>query len=114
MVFYPNATIKIAGLTVTKNAEGTKIKKYNFENPLESIRADVQPNVLTKEQIEIYGIDERTAETKKVFFTDAVNMKAGNRAQVVYDNGSTEVYNICPVNKWRVHCEALLIPVGNE
>lgn len=114
MVHYPNAVIDVASLTTTRNSEGTKIKTYDFESPLESFSADVQPNTLTKEQIDLYGIDTKTAHTKKCFFTSASYMIAGNRARVTYASGKQEVYNICPMNEWRVHCEALLIPVENE
>lgn len=114
MVFYPNATVEIAGLSVAKNTEGTKIKTYDFSTPLESFRADVQPNTLTQSQIDLYGINEKTAETKKCFFTSASYMVSGNRAKVTFDDGTIEYYNICPMNKWRVHGEALLIPVENE
>ena len=41
-------------------------------------------------------------------------MTTGNRVEVDYNDGTVEYYNICPVNKWRMHCEALLIPVENE
>lgn len=114
MVHYPNATVDIALWGTTTNDEGTKISEYNFANPVASFRADVQPNTLTKEQIELYGIDTKNAHTKKMFFDDAVNLQSGNRAKVAYDDGTTEYYNICPMNKWRVHSEALLIPVENE
>lgn len=114
MVHYPNATIDIAELTVTKNSEGVKVKEYDFESPLDSFRADVQPNTLTQEQITVYGINTRTAKTKKIFYTKSDYMVAGNRARVTFDDGKIELYNICPVNEWRVHCEALLIPVENE
>lgn len=114
MVHYPNATLSVAKLTNTVNAEGTRIQEYDYTHPLESFRADVQPNTLTKEQIDLYGINEKTAETKKCFFTSASYMTSGNRVKVDYDDGVTEYYNICPVNKWRVHCEALLVPVENE
>lgn len=115
MVLYKNALLKVATLTTTKNAEGTKIKTYDFTNPLSSFRADVQPNTLTKEQIDLFGINTKTAKTKKVFY-EGYNayMKAGNRVQVNYDNGAVEVYNICPVNEWRNHSEVLLVPVENE
>lgn len=115
MVLYKNALLKVATLTTTKNAEGTKIKTYDFTNPLSSFRADVQPNTLTKEQIDLYGINTKNAKTKKIFF-DGFNqfMQAGNRVQVNYDNGAVEVYNICPVNEWRNHSEVLLVPVENE
>lgn len=114
MVHYPNAIIDVAGLTTTTNDEGTKIKTYDFDNPLESFSADVQPNTLTQAQIDLYGINVKTAKTKKCFFTSASYMTAGNRARVTYENGRQEVYNICPMNEWRVHSEALLIPVENE
>lgn len=114
MVHFPNATIKVAEMTTERNDEGTLIEEYDFETPIGTFRADVQPNTLTKEQMELYGIDEKTAHTKKVFFTSSGVMTTGNRVEVDYNDGTVEYYNICPVNKWRMHCEALLIPVENE
>ena len=116
MVFFKNATLYISALTSTKNSEGTKIKKYDFENPLETLRADVQPNVLTTAQIELYGLDSKRANTKKCFceMSEGSFMTIGNRAKVVFDDGTTEYYNIQPVNVWRLHKEFLLIPVENE
>lgn len=114
MVHFPNARIDVAVLTVTTNAEGTQIKTFDFTTPIDSFVADVQPNVLTKEQIELYGINEKTANTKKAFYTRSAFMLAGNRAKVTYNDGTTEYYSICPQNVWRVHSEALLIPVENE
>ena len=117
MLLFPNATVYVAGLTTTKNSEGTKIKTYDFEKPLETFSADVQPNVLTKAQIELYGINEKTANTKKCFcdITSGEFMTSGNRAKVIYNkDGKAEIYNIQPVNVWRWHKEFLLIPVENE
>lgn len=114
MVHYPNAVIDVACVSVVRNSEGTKIKKYDFDNPLESFNADVQPNTLTQAQIDLYGINTKNAKTKKCFFTSASFMLAGNRARVTYASGMQEIYSICPVNEWRVHSEALLIPVENE
>lgn len=116
MLFFPNATIYVSDLKTIKNQEGTKIKTYDFDNPLESFRCDVQPNVLTSAQIELYGINSKTANTKKCFINleDGKYMTLGNRAKVVYDNNSVEIYNIQPINVWRFHKEFLLIPVENE
>lgn len=116
MLLFPNATIYVSTLTVTKNDEGTKIKKYDFENPLENFQSDVQPNVLTKAQIDLYGINAKTANTKKCFcdIKSGAFMTPGNRAKVVYENGTVEYYNIQPVNSWKFHKEFLLIPVENE
>lgn len=116
MLFFPNATVYISDLKVEKNAEGTKIKTYDFENSLESFRCDVQPNTLTSAQIELYGINAKIANTKKCFI-DIENgqfMVLGNRAKVEFDDGMIEYYSIQPVNVWRFHKEFLLIPVENE
>ena len=116
MLLFPNATIYVSNLIVTKNKEGTKIKKFDFENPLENFRADVQPNVLTHAQIELYGLNSSTANTKKCFIDlkSGSFMKIGNRAKVVFDGGDVKFYNVQPVNTWRFHKEFLLIPVENE
>lgn len=117
MLLFPNATIYVSTLTVKKNSEGTKIKKYDFENPLENFQADVQPNVLTKAQIDLYGINAKNANTKKCFcdISSGEFMAPGNRAKVVYNkSGAVEIYDIQPVNLWRFHKEFLLIPVENE
>ena len=114
MVHYPNARIDIAVLSVTTSDEGTRIKAYDFTTPIDSFSADVQPHVLTREEIQLFGIDEKTANTKKAFYTRSSFMLAGNRAKVTYADGTIEYYNICPQNEWRVHSEALLVPVENE
>lgn len=116
MLFFPNATVYISDLKSIKNAEGTKIKTYDFEKPLESFRCDVQPNVLTSAQIELYGLTAKKANTKKCFINleDGNYMLPGNRAKVVYDDNTVEIYDIQPVNVWRFHKEFLLIPVENE
>lgn len=114
MVHFPNARIDVAVLSTTTNAEGTLIKTYDFTTPIDSFEADVQPNVLTKEQVELYGINQKTAETKKAFYTKSAFMLAGNRVKITYNDGRVEYYNVCPQNVWRVHSEALLIPVENE
>ena len=116
MLFFPNATIYISDLKTVKDDEGNKIKTFDFENPLESFRVDVQPNTLTSAQIELYGISAKTANTKKCFvdIENANNMVLGNRAKVIYDDEKVEYYDIQPVTSWRFHKEFLLIPVENE
>lgn len=113
MLFFQNATVYIAQLTTTKNSEGTKIRTYDFDNPLETFRADIQPNTLTQYQIQLYGIDSKTSNTKKCFYENANYMLPGNVAKVVMDSGSEKLYTIQPVNEWPNHCEALLIPMEN-
>lgn len=116
MLFFPNATIYVVEETTEKNKEGTKIKKYDFENPLEEFPADVQPNALTTAQIQLYGLNSKTANTKKCFtdLENGLSMKIGNRVKVEYDDGMVEIYDVQPLNSWRFHKEFLLIPVENE
>lgn len=113
-VMYKNATVYVAGETVRKNREGTKIKSYDFENPLEAFRADVQPNALSEAEVEMYGITEKKAGVRKMFFDHARWLKRGNRAKVQYDDGDSQIFYIEPVNRWRGHGECLLVPVENE
>lgn len=116
MLFFPNAIIYVSDLKIIKNKEGTKIKTYDFDNPIEIMSADVQPNTLSSEQIELYGINSKNAHTKKCFIKndDGKYMVLGNRVQVKYNSGEVEYYNIQPINIWRFHKEFLLIPVENE
>ena len=121
MLFFPNATIYVSELTTTKNDEGTVIKTFDYDNPIEVFRADVQPNVqynfLTEVNLKAYGFDQKMAYTKKCYTHahDGNSMKVGNRVKVVYDNGDPDdYYNIEPINFWRNHKEFLLLPVENE
>ncbi|MBR5775675.1 MAG: hypothetical protein IKY42_05385 [Bacteroidaceae bacterium] len=114
VVMYKNATVSVASETVKKNREGTKIKFFDFDNPLEVLRADVQPNTLTTAEIQLYGLDEKKAGTKKMFFNGGQYLLRGNRCRVAFDDGRIEVYGIEPVNRWNNHGEVLLIPVEHE
>ena len=100
LLLFPNATIYVSDLKTVKNDEGTKIKTFDFENALESFRCDVQPNTLTSSQVELYGLDAKTANTKKCFtnMESGSSMVLGNRAKVEYDDGSVEYYNIQKTN----------------
>ena len=89
-------------------------KIYHSLRVMEASKKIAENLNLTKEQIDLYGINEKTAHTKKAFYTKSSFMLAGNRARVTYNDGRVEYYNICPQNVWRVHSEALLVPVENE
>lgn len=114
MILFPNCTVYVAEKRTVKNSEGTKINTYDFENPLETFRADVQPNNLTQYQIELYGINSKTADTKKLFFDHSEHLQPGNRVKVVEDDGDERIYDFHVTNKWRFHKEVLLVPVENE
>lgn len=116
MLFFPNAEIIVPSMSSCKNSEGSVIRKFDFEEPLESFRADVQPNSLSSAQIELYGINSRNANTKKCFsdLKDGSFITAGCRIKVIFDDGENGFFTAQPANKWRTHREFLLISVENE
>lgn len=114
MVMYKNATIFVFSETVRKNKEGTKIKTFDYENPLRSFRADVQPNTLTESELKLYGINEKKAKTRKAFLEIGEIIEDNTRVKVETDEGENGIYTVAPLNKWRRHSEVLLIPVENE
>lgn len=112
MVRYKNATVTILTESTTVNDEGDVITSYA---EVETIKGDVQPHVLTKDEVALYGIDTKSAVRR--FFYDGVhpNVKSGNRAQVASDlTQATDVFSIMPVSAWPRHGECLLVPVENE
>ena len=80
------------------------------------MRIDVQPNALTQAELLQWGLSNRAADVKKIFFDYSVNIAINNRAAIVtdYDGGSTIYYEIKGVNQWPCHIEAILVPVIGE
>lgn len=110
MVLYKNENVIIAEKTMTKNSDGVRIATYDFDtNPKATFMADIQPLSLSQSDIQIYGINTKNANVKKMFFENNDEVKIGNRAKA----GST-VYEIKGLNKWRTHYEAILVPIENE
>jgi hypothetical protein len=106
---------------MTKNSEGTKIKLFGYQQspvvaPIESFRADVQPYRLTEANLEQWGLSNKDADAKKMFYDEiSVNIKINNRVSVVSDfDNSLIYYDIKGTNPWPTHMEAILIPVQGE
>lgn len=109
MVLYINETVLLAQKTQVKNSDGVRISTYDFATPKATLMADVQPYALTQSDIQIYGINTKSANTKKMFYVNNDNVEIGNRAKI-----GSAVYEIKGVNKWRTHYEAILVPIENE
>lgn len=114
MVRYHNARISVAVQSVTKRKDGVKVKAYDFDNPIFSGLADIQPNTLTTAQIELFGISAKNALTKKCFVNKPFPPFPIDARCKVEDSEGVKVYSIAPVNIWRDHAEFLLIPIENE
>jgi len=112
---YKNATIYIYAPTIAKNAEGDAIKTWGT-TPVETIRADVQPKTLTDAQYQSWGISDRNADTKIVFYERADQIKVNNRAKVVSDfpGEPSGFFEIKVPNHWPRHGECILVPVQGE
>ena len=120
MVRYKNATVRFYPPVKAQNDEGTVISSYGYLTTpktaaAEVIRADVQPHRLTEGEITLYGLDDDSADTRRMFYDSAQYAAFGNRAEVVSDiDGSTKYFNVKPVNVWPNHGECLLVPVTGE
>ena len=113
MVLFVNATVKIKGLTTTVNDEGDTISSYT---DICSFNADVQPAKLSEGDIALYGLNDKKAEIKKMFYNGYYAcMTQGARAEVTSRlDKTTRIYTVEPVNTWPRHGECLLVPVENE
>ena len=116
-----NATVSIYVPTLAPNDEGTTVKTWGYKKTIpdaasEVIRADVQPAKLSLAEVETYGLSNRNADIKKMFFGTSIYANINNRAYVVSDfPGEPAIYyEIKGSNHWPIHGEALLVPVIGE
>ena len=113
MVRYINAVVTVYAEQNTQNADGDYITDFVS---VETIEGDVQPHALTEDEIKTFGLSQMKGQVKLFLYNGLhPNVKAGNRATVQSElTGTTDVYNIMPVNCWSSHGECLLVPVENE
>lgn len=110
MVLYKNELVIVALKTTAINSDGVLIGDYDYDDtPKAIIYADVQPLELTQATIELYGLNKKTADAKKMFFDKDDNILIGDR--VLVDDTQFEVKGL---NKWRGHYEAILVTIENE
>jgi hypothetical protein len=117
-----NATVSIYVPVAAQNGEGDPIKTWGYKKtptpdaPAESIRCDVQPKSLTEAECLAWGISDRNANAKLVFFSRSVYIAINNRMKVVSDfpGEGAEYYEIKGVNRWAIHGEAVIVPVQGE
>jgi hypothetical protein len=71
---------------------------------------------MTEDEVKAYGISISRGNVRLFLYNGYhPNVKVGNRASVQSDfTGTTEIFNIMPINAWSKHGECLLIPVENE
>lgn len=113
VVRFINATVTILAESATLDDEGDYIAEWT---EVETIKGDVQPHSLTEDEMKAYGISTSKGNIRKFFYNGIhPNVKVGNRASVDSKfTGTTEIFNIMPINAWSNHGVCLLIPVENE
>ena len=113
MVRYNNAVVTIFAETTEVDEAGDVITEWT---QAEVIEGDVQPHILTEDEIKAFGISTLKGNTRLFLYNGFhENIKAGNRASVLSSfTGKTELFNIMPINAWSKHGECLLVPVENE
>jgi hypothetical protein len=116
---YKNALVKIYVPIMAKNSEGTLVKTWGYKtgaDPIETQVCDVQPARLTESQVQLYGISDREANTKKCFFVNSPNFTINNRAFIhSFFKGQKDGYfEIRGDNPWGNHGECLFVPIIGE
>ncbi|MBO7713770.1 MAG: hypothetical protein J6S85_09390 [Methanobrevibacter sp.] len=113
MVRFHNAVVTILTESNTIDDAGDYIAEWT---QAEVIEGDVQPHILTEDEIKAFGISTLKGNTRLFLYNGFhENIKAGNRASVLSRfTGKTELFNIMPINAWSKHGECLLVPVENE
>lgn len=113
MVRFINAVVTILGETTSIDDSGDCISEWSA---VEVIKGDVQPHSMTEDEVKAYGISTSRGNVRLFLYNGYhPNVKVGNRASVQSDfTGTTEIFNIMPINAWSRHGECLLIPVENE
>jgi len=116
-----NATVSVYIPVITTNSKGTPEKQWGYKQspvvaPVEILKADVQPKVLSSTQIMQYGLTDRDCNAKLMYFEFCSNIVENRRVYVVSDfpNELPRYYEIKGVNMWSIHGECLLIPVQGE
>ena len=113
MVRFHNAVVTILTESNTIDDAGDYIAEWTQS---EVIEGDVQPHILTEDEVKAFGISTLKGNTRLFLYNGFhESIKAGNRASVLSSfTGKTELFNIMPINAWSKHGECLLIPVENE
>lgn len=119
---YQNATLSVYVPTNTYNSEGDPIKTWGYKvtptpvAPAEIIRCDVQPKKLSEAECLAWGISDRNANAKLVFFSRSGYIALTTRVKVVSDfpGEGTDYYEVKGVNRWPRHGEAVIVPVQGE
>jgi hypothetical protein len=115
-----NATAVIYAPTITKNNEGTPIKAWSYKTSTpvscETLRVDVQPHRLSEVEVLQWGLSNKSADTKKMFFGFSTATIVNNRVFVLSDMTGEPgcYYEIKGTNHWSFHGETLLVPVQGE
>ena len=113
MVRFHNAVVTILTESNTIDDAGDYIAEWT---QAEVIEGDVQPHILTEDEVKAFGISTLKGNTRLFLYNGFYeSIKAGNRASVLSSfTGKTELFNIMPINAWSKHGECFLIPVENE
>ena len=113
MVRFHNAVVTILTESNTIDDAGDYIAEWT---QTEVIEGDVQPHILTEDEVKAFGISTLKGNTRLFLYNGFhEKIKAGNRASVLSSfTGKTELFNIMPINAWSKHGECLLVPVENE
>jgi head-tail adaptor len=96
-------SVIIQSRTTIKTDEGIPVSTWTT---LKTIAADVQPANLNKIEAQMFGITDRAANTKRMFYRFDITIALTMRAV-----WSGDTFDILGINEWNEHCVCLLVPV---
>ena len=97
-------TVTLQSATITRNGEGMKISTFADGATLQ---CNIQPKALTEAQAKVFGISDKNANAKVMYYYH--NAAVVEMMRVKRSDGS--VFDVRGINHWRIHDEAILIPL---
>ncbi len=108
-----NVQVEIFVPVSVKATSGQIIRHYGYSEPIPVAAnkiitaSSVQPRTLSPAEIALWGIGDRIANSKTMFFDPEPLVTIGNRVRV----DSDKIYDVMSSNLWERHQEAVLLPI---
>jgi hypothetical protein len=96
-------SVTIQSRSVSVDSEG--IQNFTYST-LKTIMADVQPASLSTSELQIYGVNDLTANARRMYYNPDSSIDILTRLVI-----DSHTYEVRGVNFWPRHSEALLFPL---
>lgn len=91
--------------TRTKNSEG--MNQDSWSDSTTTFYANVQPKSLSEDESKSFGLSSISSDAKVMYYYKNSSVTVGVRVK----RADGSVYDVRGINPWRIHDEAVLIPI---